>query len=82
MQEATNEQIYTADLKRKLVGSRKKMSKKKESFSGNIVQMIVTACIGAIFCFCRLKVKNCSTLSLAIGHGIYDALITVWACTL
>lgn len=51
-------------------------------FSGNIVQMIVTACIGAFFCFCRLKVKNCSTLSLIIGHGVYDALITVWASTL
>ena len=51
-------------------------------FSGNIVQMIMTACLGAIFCFCRLKVKNCSTLSLMIGHGVYDALITVWASAL
>lgn len=51
-------------------------------FSGNIIQMIMTACIGAFFCFCRLKVKNCSTLSLIIGHGVYDALITVWASTL
>ena len=51
-------------------------------FSGNIVQMFMTACIGVFFCFCRLKVKNCSTLSLIIGHGIYDALITVWASTL
>ena len=51
-------------------------------FSGNIVQMILTAFIGAFFCFCRLKVKNCSTLSLMIGHGVYDALITVWASAL
>ncbi len=51
-------------------------------FSGNILQMIMTACIGVIFCFCRLKVKNCSTLSLIIGHGVYDALITVWASAL
>lgn len=51
-------------------------------FSGNIVQMIMTACIGAFFCFCRLKIKNCSTLSLIIGHGVYDALITVWASIL
>lgn len=51
-------------------------------FSGNIVQMIMTACIGAFLCFCRLKVKKCSTLSLIIGHGIYDALITVWSSTL
>ena len=48
-------------------------------FSGNLVQMVMTACIGAFFCFCRLKIKNCSTLSLIIGHGVYDALITVFA---
>lgn len=51
-------------------------------FGGNFIQMLMTACIGAFFCFCRLKVKNCSTLSLIIGHGVYDALITVWASTL
>jgi len=48
-------------------------------FSGNIVQMIMTACIGTFLCFCRLKIKNCSLLSLIIAHGVYDALITVWA---
>ena len=48
-------------------------------FGGHIVQMLMTACIGAFFCFCRLKIKNCSVLSLIIAHGIYDALISVWA---
>lgn len=47
--------------------------------SGNIIQMIMTAFIGAFFCLCKLKIKNCSLLSLIIAHGIYDALITVWA---
>lgn len=51
-------------------------------FSGNIIQMLMTTCIGVFFCFCRLKIKNCSTLSLIIGHGVYDALITVWASIL
>ena len=51
-------------------------------FSGNLVQMIMTAFIGVFFCFCRLKIKNCSTLSLIIGHGVYDALITVFASAL
>ena len=51
-------------------------------FGGNIVQMIMTAFIGAFFCFCRLKIKNCSLLSLIIAHGIYDALIAVWASVL
>lgn len=51
-------------------------------FNGNIVQMLISACIGVFFCFCRLKIKNCSILSLIIAHGVYDALITVWASTL
>ena len=51
-------------------------------FSGNLVQMVTTACLGVLWCLCRLKIKNCTTLSLAIAHGIYDALITVWASTL
>ena len=46
-------------------------------FSGNIIQMLMTACLGVFFCFCRLKVKYCSILSLIIAHGVYDALITV-----
>ncbi|MCP1102332.1 membrane protease YdiL (CAAX protease family) [Aequitasia blattaphilus] len=50
--------------------------------SGNIVQMILTGFIGAFFCLCKLKIKNCSMLSLVIAHGIYDALITVWASVL
>ena len=48
-------------------------------FGGSVAQMLMTACMGAFFCFCRLKIKNCTTLSLIIAHGIYDALITVWA---
>ena len=51
-------------------------------FSGNIGQMMLTGCLGAFFCFCKLKIKNCSLLSLIIAHGVYDALITVWASIL
>lgn len=51
-------------------------------FGGSIVQMIMTAFIGAFFCLCKLKIKNCSLLSLIIAHGIFDALITVWASVL
>lgn len=46
--------------------------------SGNIVQIILTGIIGAIFCICRVKIKNCTLLSVIIAHGVYDALITVW----
>lgn len=45
---------------------------------GSIIQIIMTGCIGAFLCFCRMKIKNCSIISLIIAHGVYDALITVW----
>ena len=46
--------------------------------SGNIVQLLATGIIGAVFCICKVKIKNCTLLSLIIAHGVYDALITVW----
>lgn len=49
---------------------------------GDIGQMLVTGFLGILFCLCRKKIKDCSTLSLIIMHGIYDALITVWASCL
>jgi len=48
-------------------------------FGGNPLQIFTTALIGAFFCLCRLKIKNCTLLSLIIAHGVYDALITVWS---
>ena len=48
-------------------------------FGGNVFQIFMTALIGTLFCFLRLKIKNCSTLSLIICHGVYDAMITLWA---
>ena len=50
--------------------------------SGNICQMVVTGCIGVLFCICRRKIRNCSTLSLIIAHGLYDFMITVWSSVL
>lgn len=45
--------------------------------SGSIMQMIMTAFIGVFFCSIRNKIKNCTTVSLIIAHGVYDALIAV-----
>lgn len=47
---------------------------------GNIIQLIMTGLIGLLLCLCKMKIKNCTLLSLIIAHGIYDALITVWGC--
>lgn len=47
-------------------------------FGGSPVQIVMTSLIGLALCLVRRKVKNCTTLSLIIGHGLYDFLITVW----
>lgn len=47
-------------------------------YGGNIAQIILTGIIGVILCICRVKIKNCTLLSLIIAHGVYDSLITVW----
>lgn len=51
-------------------------------FFGNLAQFISTALIGAIYCLCRDKIKGCSTLSLIVAHGVYDALIRIWSTIL
>lgn len=48
-------------------------------FSGYFPQIIMTGFLGFLWCLCRKHIKDCSTLSLIIMHGVYDALITVWA---
>ncbi len=51
-------------------------------FGGNIAQVVLTAVIGAVLCLCRLKIRHCTTLSLIIAHGVYDAMVTLWASLL
>lgn len=45
---------------------------------GSLVQVFMTGLIGLGLCIARHKIKHCTTLSLIIGHGLYDFLITVW----
>lgn len=47
-------------------------------FHGYVMQVILTTILGIIFCVLREKIKNCTTLSLIIMHGVYNALIVVW----
>lgn len=47
-------------------------------FSGDVIQVIMTTIIGIVYCVLREKIKNCTTLSLIIIHGVYDALIILW----
>ncbi len=50
--------------------------------AGGWIQAVCTGLIGALLCFFRMKIRNCTTLSLIICHGIYDAMITVWAAVM
>lgn len=51
-------------------------------FNGNIIQVLTTSLLGIWFCVCRDKIKNCTTLSLIIMHGINNALITLFVAIL
>ncbi len=51
-------------------------------FNGSIIQVFTTALIGVMFCICRDKIINCTTLSLIIMHGIHNALITLFVAIL
>lgn len=46
-------------------------------FTGNIIQVITTFLLGMIFCICRDRIKHCSTLSIIIAHGMYNAQIAL-----
>lgn len=48
------------------------------AFNGNILQIVLTTIIGIVLATFRLKVKETTTLSLIIGHGVYDFLIIVF----
>lgn len=42
--------------------------------NGSIIQVLFTFGIGLVFGFTKYKIKNCSYLSVALGHGLYDFL--------
>ena len=42
----------------------------------NIMNVVMTTILGLGYASCRWKIKNCSLLSLALAHGLHDAVIT------
>ncbi|WP_170253874.1 CPBP family intramembrane glutamic endopeptidase [Acetobacterium paludosum] len=48
----------------------------------DFLQVILTALIGVILGLAKLKIKNCSTLSLGIAHGLHDVYILILSCIL
>ncbi|MDD2955600.1 MAG: CPBP family intramembrane metalloprotease [Oscillospiraceae bacterium] len=49
--------------------------------AGSLLQVVITGLFGLLWCLCREKIRHCTTLSLIIAHGAYDALLVLW-CTL
>ena len=45
--------------------------------NGGIIQVLFTFGIGLAFGFAKYKIKECSYISVAFGHGLYDFLITL-----
>jgi len=43
-------------------------------YNWNIFQIIFAALIGFYFCVCREKIKQCTLLSLIIGHAVYNTI--------
>lgn len=46
----------------------------------NILQVLMTSIIGLILGFSRLKIRDCSTLSVGIAHGLHDTFIFILSC--
>jgi membrane protease YdiL (CAAX protease family) len=48
----------------------------------DFLQVIIVSVLGFIYGFSMLKMKNCTTLSVAIAHGLHDTLILILSCIL
>lgn len=44
-----------------------------------IQTFLYTTTIGLLFCLLKTKVKDCSTFSLGVAHGVFNATLTVFA---
>jgi len=51
-------------------------------FNGNLIQVVMTAIMGFIYCIFREKIKGCTLLSIIIAHALYDAMIVLWVAFL
>ena len=41
-------------------------------FSGSILSVVTSAIIAAFLCFCIIRIRHCTLLSIIIAHGIYE----------
>jgi len=45
--------------------------------NGSLAQAIITSLLGVTFGYAHFYLKNCSLLSVSLGHGVYDLLIRI-----
>ena len=48
----------------------------------SLINVICTFFIGLIYSISKRKLKNCSTLSISIAHGLHDTIIFILSCIL
>ncbi|MDE6302873.1 MAG: CPBP family intramembrane metalloprotease [Clostridia bacterium] len=48
--------------------------------NGSLIQVLFTTLGGCVFGYCKYFIKDCSLLSVIIGHGLYDFSLVLLTC--
>lgn len=48
--------------------------------NGSVLQVLLTTAIGCVFGYSKYFIKDCSLLSLAVAHGLYDFSLVFLTC--
>lgn len=48
--------------------------------NGSLIQVLFTTLIGCVFGYAKYFIKDCSLLSVMIGHGLYDFSLVLLTC--
>ncbi len=46
--------------------------------NGSLIQVLFTFAIGLIFGLSKYFIKNCTLISVSLGHGLYDFMNIIW----
>lgn len=46
--------------------------------NGSLIQVLFTFAIGLIFGLSKYFIKNCTLISVSLGHGLYDFMNLIW----
>ncbi len=48
--------------------------------NGSLIQVLFTTAIGCVFGYAKYFIKDCSLLSVMVGHGLYDFSLVLLTC--